>query len=121
MEHFYKIAHAFVARVVGFATLAIVLAAALLGFDPMLATRVAAGLFSVLTVVLLIKAHGAGRVDNDHLKLWLTYPADDQPQRPYAHALAASALRDTYLWFAQLMAIVTAMAWSVTLALGYFL
>lgn len=120
MEHLHKAAQECVGRAVGFAGLGIFTVTAGLVFDPLLAARTAAVMMSLLTVVLLLKAQGAMRRDYRLTELWIMLPQEFRPPKAYAQWAASTVLRDTYMWFAQFAAAVTAVAWVVALILSLF-
>lgn len=118
MEHLHRVAQACVARALGFAGLAIGTVTLGLIYDPLLAARSAAVMMTLLTIGLLIKAHGATRRDYRRTELWLMLPQEHRPPAAYAQWAASTVLRDTYLWFAQFTAALSAVTWGVALLLS---
>lgn len=118
MEHLQKVAQVCVGRALGFAGLGIFTATAGLAFDPLLAARTAAIMMTLLTIGLLMKAHGALRRDYRRTELWVMLPQEYRPPKAYAQWIASNVLHDTYLWFAQFTAAITAVTWAIALLLS---
>lgn len=118
MEQLQRMAQVSIGRALGFAGLGIFTVSASLASDPLLAARVAAVMMTLLTVTLLIRAHGAMRRDYRRTELWNMLPQEFRPPQAYAQWAASTVLRNAYLWFAQYAAALTAVIWTFVLVLS---
>jgi hypothetical protein len=101
MDPIRRAAHTSVARGMGFTALAVFTMTIGLSFDPLLAARTGGVLSLITTVVLMLKARYAHRVDHRSTEAWLILEEDERPPADHAQRLTATALVEAYTLFAR--------------------
>jgi len=115
MDAMRRIAYTTVLRACAFASLAIFCVMIGLSFLPRSAFQAGGFLSIVMTLVLVLKAHGARTKDHRHTELWLYLPKESRPPQAVAQKMVATVMRETYLTFARWTAIISIVMWSIAL------
>ncbi len=100
MQAIRKAAFQSVLRACLFGALAIFCLMVGLSFDLRLAFKVGGTTTTLMTIILLYKAHEARTKPYRRTEMWLMLPKDSRPPEAYAQRVSATALRETYLTFA---------------------
>jgi hypothetical protein len=117
MEHMRRIAYETVLRACGFASLAIFCVMIGMSFMPKLAFQAGGFLTTMMTAVLVLKAHGANTKDYRRTEMWLYLEKDHRPPDAYAQWASATVLRETYLRFALWTSAIAVAMWAIALLL----
>ena len=115
MEEMRRIAYETVLRACGFASLAIFCVMIGLSFLPRSAFQAGGFLSMTMTLVLVLKAHGARTKDHRHTEMWLYLPKESRPPQAIAQKTIALIMRETYLSFARWTAMITIVMWTIAL------
>jgi hypothetical protein len=115
MEHMRRAAYAVVMRACGFAALAIFCVMVGLSFDPRLAFQAGGTLTTLMTGILIYKAHEAARKDYRRTEMWLYLAKDERPPASSAQWASALVLRETYHAFALWTSAVAVVMWVLAL------
>jgi hypothetical protein len=110
-----RIAYETVLRACGFASLAIFCVMIGLSFLPRSAFQAGGFLSMTMTLVLVLKAHGARTKDHRHTEMWLYLPKESRPPQALAQKTIALIMRETYLLFARWTAMISIVMWSIAL------
>ncbi len=117
MNYIQHAAFVSVGRGCAFAGLAVFVMMAGLSFDPLLAARTAGYGCLIITVVLVLNAMRARYRPFKRTETWIILPKDKRPPEAVAQRLVGETLRETYLWFAQQGAMISAFVWATALAM----
>jgi hypothetical protein len=112
-----RIAYETVLRACGFASLAIFCVMVGMSFMPREAFQTGGFLTTVMTLVLILKAHEARTKDYRRTEMWLYLEKDQRPPASYAQWASATVLRETYLRFALWTSLIAIVMWSIALLL----
>jgi hypothetical protein len=115
MDHIRALAYETVLRACGFGTLAIFCVMVGLSFNAHAAFQAGGFLTMLMTVVLVYKAWEAPNKNHRRTELWLYLPKDQRPPESHAQWAIATAMRETYLTFAQWTALVAITMWILAL------
>jgi hypothetical protein len=110
-----RIAYETVLRACAFASLAIFCVMIGLSFLPRSAFQAGGFLSIVMTLVLVMKAHGARTKDHRRTEMWLYLPKESRPPQALAQKLVSTLMREIYLQFARWTAIISIVMWSIAL------
>jgi hypothetical protein len=113
-----RIAYETVLRACGFASLAIFCVMVGMSFMPREAFQTGGFLTTVMTLVLILKAHEARTKDYRRTEMWLYLEKDQRPPASYAQWASATVLRETYLTFARWTSIISIAMWVAALIFG---
>ena len=122
MDEMRNIAYETVLRACGFASLAIFCVMIGLSFLPRSAFQAGGFLSMTMTLVLVLKAHGARTKDHRHTEMWLYLPKDFRPAEGSAQWATSTVMRDTYLTFGLWTSAIAITMWAIALIaalLGY--
>ena len=113
MERLQIVAFQTVGRAVSFAGLGIVCIMLSFAFDPVLALQSGGLLILLVLAVLLLKAHLALKADHRRTEIWLYLGKHERPHESIAQWAISTVLRETYFWFARLMAKIAVALWGL--------
>jgi hypothetical protein len=119
MDEMRNIAYETVLRACGFASLAIFCVMIGLSFLPRSAFQAGGFLSMTMTLVLVLKAHGAKTKDHRHTEMWLYLPKENRPPQAIAQKTIALIMRETYLLFARWTAMISIVMWSIALIFSF--
>ena len=119
MDEMRNIAYETVLRACGFASLAIFCVMIGLSFLPRSAFQAGGFLSMTMTLVLVLKAHGARTKDHRHTEMWLYLPKESRPPQAIAQKTIALIMRETYLLFARWTAMISIVMWSIALFFSF--
>lgn len=119
MDEMRRIAYETVLRACGFASLAIFCVMIGLSFLPRSAFQAGGFLSMTMTLVLVLKAHGARTKDHRHTEMWLYLPKESRPPQALAQKTIALIMRETYLLFARWTAMISIVMWSIALIFSF--
>jgi hypothetical protein len=119
MDEMRNIAYETVLRACGFASLAIFCVMIGLSFLPRSAFQAGGFLSMTMTLVLVLKAHGARTKDHRHTEMWLYLPKERRPPQAVAQKTIALIMRETYLLFARWTAMISIVMWSIALFFSF--
>ena len=119
MDEMRRIAYETVLRACGFASLAIFCVMIGLSFLPRSAFQAGGFLSMTMTLVLVLKAHGARTKDHRHTEMWLYLPKERRPPQAIAQKTIALIMRETYLLFARWTAMISIVMWSIALFFSF--
>jgi len=119
VDEMRRIAYETVLRACGFASLAIFCVMIGLSFLPRSAFQAGGFLSMTMTLVLVLKAHGARTKDHRHTEMWLYLPKESRPPKTLAQKTIALIMRETYLLFARWTTIVSIVMWSIALFFSF--
>jgi hypothetical protein len=115
MEQIRVLAYATVLRACGFGTLAIFCVMVGLSFNARVAFEAGGFLTMVMTLILVYKAWEAPTKNHRRTELWLYLPKEQRPPETYAQWAVGTAMRETYLAFAQWTALIAIAMWVLAL------
>jgi hypothetical protein len=115
MEHMRRIAYETVLRACGFASLAIFCVMIGLSFEPRAAFQAGGFLTTLMTLVLIFKAHEALTKPYRKTEMWLYLPKELRPPESYAQWASSTVLRETYLTFARWTSAIAIAMWVLAL------
>jgi hypothetical protein len=115
MEHMRQIAHEIVLRACGFGSLAIFCVMIGMSFEPRLAFTAGGFLTTLMSAILILKAHEARTKPYRKTELWLYLPDEQKPPAASAQWASATVLRETYLTFAYWTSAVAVSMWVIAL------
>ena len=115
MEHMRQVAYETVLRACGFASLAIFCVMIGLSFQPAAAFQAGGFLTTLMSLILIYKAHEARTKNYRRTEMWLYLPKEVRPPEPYAQWASATVLRETYLTFARWTAGIAIAMWLIAL------
>jgi len=119
VDEMRRIAYETVLRACGFASLAIFCVMIGLSFLPRSAFQAGGFLSMTMTLVLVLKAHGARTKDHRHTEMWLYLPKESRPPKALAQKTIALIMRETYLLFARWTAMISIVMWSIALFFSF--
>jgi hypothetical protein len=117
MEDMRRVAYETVLRACAFGSLAIFCVMIGMSFMPKLSFQAGGFLTTLMTAVLVFKAHEAKTKDYRRTEMWLYLTKDQRPPAAYAQWASATVLRETYLQFAKWSSIVAIVMWVLALLL----
>ena len=115
MDEMRRIAYQTVLRACAFASLAIFCVMIGLSFLPRSAFQAGGFLSIVMTLVLVLKAHGARTKDHRQTEMWLYLPKECRPPQAIAQKTISTLMRWIYLLFARWTAIISIVMWVIAL------
>lgn len=115
MEHLENAAFISVGRACGFGGLAIFCVVVGLSPDPILAARAGGLLTLLMTLILLIKSWHVQFQDYRKTELWNMLDELERPPAAYARRVSTAVLRETYLWFARCITVISIIFWSTAI------
>ena len=115
MEDMRRVAYETVMRACAFGSLAIFCVMIGMSFMPKLSFQAGGFLTTLMTAILVFKAHEANTKDYRRTEMWLYLSKDQRPPPTYAQWASATVLRETYLRFAQWSATVAVVMWVIAL------
>ena len=115
MDPIRVIAYETVMRACGFGTLAIFCTMVGLSFNPRLAFQAGGFLTMLMALILVYKAWEAPNKNHRHTELWLYLPKEQRPPEGHAQWAIATAMRETYLTFAQWTTLIAIAMWVLAL------
>jgi hypothetical protein len=115
MEEMRQVAFATVLRACGFGSLAIFCVMIGLSFEPRAAFQAGGFLTTLMTAILIFKAHEAQTKNYRKTEMWLYLPKELRPPEAYAQWASSTVLRETYLVFAKWTAVVAITMWVLAL------
>lgn len=112
-----------IGRACGFAGLGILCVMLGLSFEPVTAMRTGGILGLGLAAILVVFGRYAQRRAYEHTETWLILPKADRPPSAIAQRVIGQTLRETYLWFAERIAIgaILFLAVSLLIKLTYWM
>jgi len=120
MDPIRVISYETVMRACGFGTLAIFCTMVGLSFNPRLAFQAGGFLTMLMALILVYKAWEAPSKNHRHTELWLYLPKEQRPPEGHAQWAIATAMRETYLTFAQWTILVAIVMWVLALMFSLF-
>jgi hypothetical protein len=119
MDRIRQCADISIRRGCGFGVLAIWTAMVGMSHDLVLAARGGALMFTLMIVILLLKAHKAPTRRYRDTEVWIML--DGKPGLPESRLQGAigGILRERYLWHAEVTAIATVILWIVAFVIGW--
>jgi len=115
MDPIRVIAYETVMRACGFGTLAIFCTMVGMSFNARLAFQAGAFLTMLMALILVYKAWEAPSKNHRHTELWLYLPKEQRPPEGHAQWAIATAMRETYLTFAQWTILIAIAMWVLAL------
>lgn len=115
MDHIQHAAYVSVGRGCAFAGLAVFVMIAGLSFDPLLAAKTAGYGCLIITGFLIANAMRARYRPFKKTETWIILPKNRRPPEAIAQRVVGETLRNTYLWFAYQIAIITVFIWAAAL------
>lgn len=109
-----------VRRACGFGALAIWTAVVGLSAMPLLATRTAAALTTLMAVILVLKAVNAQKKPYRRTELWVLLGKDHGLPEAHAQRILMGALRERYIRYAEITGWVALVLWGVSLGISLF-
>lgn len=116
MEYMRHVAYEVVLRACGFGSLAIFCVMIGMSFEPHLAFKAGGFLTTLMSAILMLKAHEARTKPYRKTEMWLYLPKEQRPPEGYAQWASSMVLRETYLTFARWTAAVSIVLWALALA-----
>jgi hypothetical protein len=110
-----RIAYETVLRACGFASLAIFCVMIGMSFMPRLAFQAGGFFTTLMTAILVLKAHEANTKDYRRTEMWLYLEKHERPPAAYAQWASATVLRETYLRFALWTSMIAIAMWVLAL------
>ena len=104
-----------VTRACLFASLAIFCVMVGMSFMPKLAFQAGGFLTSLMSLVLILKAHYANTKPYRRTEMWLYLAEENRPPEAYAQWASSTVLHDTYLQFANWTALTSIAMWLLAL------
>ena len=120
MDPIRVIAYETVMRACGFGTLAIFCTMVGMSFNARLAFQAGGFLTMLMALILVYKAWEAPSKNHRHTELWLYLPKEQRPPEGHAQWAIATAMRETYLTFAQWTILIAIAMWVLALMFSLF-
>lgn len=117
MDHIQHAAFVSVGRGCAFAGLAVFVMMAGLSFDPLLAAKAAGYGCLIITGFLIANGMRARYRPFKKTETWLILPKHMRPPESIAQRVVGETLRQTYLWFAHQLAMISMVVWAVALVM----
>lgn len=111
-----RVAYEIVLRACGFGSLAIFCIMVGMSFMPRLAFQAGGFLTTLMSFILIHKAHEARTKDYRRTEMWLYLEKGERPPANFAQWASATVLRETYLRFALWTSMVAIALWTIALA-----
>ena len=108
-----QVAFATVLRACGFGSLAIFCVMIGLSFEPRAAFQAGGFLTTLMTGILMFKAHEALTKNYRRTEMWLYLAEEVRPPEAYAQWASSTVLRETYLTFAKWTSAIAIVMWVV--------
>jgi len=115
MEDMRRVAYETVMRACAFGSLAIFCVMIGMSYMPKLSFQAGGFLTTLMTAILVFKAHEAKTKDYRRTEMWLYLTKEQRPPASYAQWASAMVLRETYLRFAQWSAAIAVVMWILAL------
>ncbi|MBX9840622.1 MAG: hypothetical protein K2Z80_02310 [Xanthobacteraceae bacterium] len=115
MENMRRVAYETVLRACAFGSLAIFCVMIGMSFMPKLSFQAGGFLTTLMTAILVFKAHEAKTKDYRRTEMWLYLTKDQRPPATYAQWASSTVLRETYLQFAKWSSIIAIVMWVLAL------
>jgi hypothetical protein len=115
MENMRRIAYEIVLRACGFGSLAIFCVMIGMSFEPQLAFKAGGFLTTLMSAILILKAHEARTKNYRKTELWLYLPKEQRPPDEHAQWASSTVLHETYLTFARWTAAIAIAMWVLAL------
>jgi hypothetical protein len=120
MEHIRVLAYETVLSACGFGSLAIFCTMVGMSFEPRAAFQTGGFLTTVMALILIYKAWEARTRHYRRTELWLYLPKEQRPPEGHAQWAIGTAMRETYLTFAQWTTLIAIVMLLIALVFSLF-